>query len=178
MGIKTVLQPPYSQDLAHCDFGLFPQLRVCHYETSEEMKGCDEGHWHAHTRGLSWGLPEVVGTVQQVHCSRRRSLLRWLEFYVYTIIKSAHTKRVWKLIVSAPCIWRLYAIKPTKPNQTSLDMYIYIYIYIYIYNCKKNCHLAIIDSFPLDTPPEKPSSSDSYQKMERNKYKYILSMDS
>ena len=39
------------------------------------------------------GLPEVVGTVQQVHCSQRR-LLRWgLEFHVCTINKSAHTKK-------------------------------------------------------------------------------------
>ena len=41
--------------------------------------GCDEGHWHAHTRGLPWSLPEVVGTVQQVHCSRRRLLRRRLD---------------------------------------------------------------------------------------------------
>ena len=26
-------------------------------------RGCDEVHWHTHTRGLPWGLPEVVGTV-------------------------------------------------------------------------------------------------------------------
>ena len=38
MGIKTVLQPPYSLDLAPCDFWLFPKLRVCRYETIEEMK--------------------------------------------------------------------------------------------------------------------------------------------
>ena len=49
-------------------------------------------------RELPWGLPEVVGTVQQVHCSRRRLLRRGLEFYVCTINKSAHTKKVWKLI--------------------------------------------------------------------------------
>ena len=60
--------------------------------------GCDEGHWHAHTRGLPWGLREDVGTVQQVHCSRRRLLRRGLEFHVYTINKSAYTKKVWKLI--------------------------------------------------------------------------------
>ena len=29
MGIKTVPQPPYSRDLATCDFLLFPQLRGC-----------------------------------------------------------------------------------------------------------------------------------------------------
>ena len=38
-----------------------------------------------HTWGLPWGLPEVVGTVQQVHCSRRRLLRRGLEFHVCTI---------------------------------------------------------------------------------------------
>ena len=38
MGIKTVPQPPFSPDLAPCDFWLFPKLRSCHYDTIEEMK--------------------------------------------------------------------------------------------------------------------------------------------
>ena len=38
MGIKTVRHPPYSSDLAPCDFWLFPKLRGCRYETIEEMK--------------------------------------------------------------------------------------------------------------------------------------------
>ena len=42
MGIKTVPQPPYSPDLAPCDFWLFQKLkenlRGCCYETIEEMK--------------------------------------------------------------------------------------------------------------------------------------------
>ena len=38
MGIKTVPQPPYSPDLAPCDFCLFPKLRGSRYETTEEMK--------------------------------------------------------------------------------------------------------------------------------------------
>ena len=38
MLIKTVPQPPYSPDLAPCDFCLFPKLRGCRYETTEEMK--------------------------------------------------------------------------------------------------------------------------------------------
>ena len=37
MGIKTVPQPPYSPELAPCDFWLLPKLRGC-YETIEEMK--------------------------------------------------------------------------------------------------------------------------------------------
>ena len=39
MGIKTVPHLPYSLDLAPCDLWLFPKLRVCRYETIEEMKG-------------------------------------------------------------------------------------------------------------------------------------------
>ena len=90
---------------------LFPKLTGCRYENWGNERGCDEGHWHAHTRGLRWDLPKVVGTVQQVHCSRRRLLRRGLEFHVCTINKSAHTK---------------------KSLETYLMMLVYIYIYIYI----------------------------------------------
>ena len=38
IGIKTVPHPPYSPELAPCDFCLFPKLRSCCYETIEEMK--------------------------------------------------------------------------------------------------------------------------------------------
>ena len=51
MGIKTVPQPPFSPDLAPCDFWLFPKLRGCRYETIEEMKEAvtkvtqEDFHW-------------------------------------------------------------------------------------------------------------------------------------
>ena len=38
MGINTVRHPPYNPDLARCDFCLFPKLRGCRYETTEEIK--------------------------------------------------------------------------------------------------------------------------------------------
>ena len=38
MGINTVPHPPYSPDLAPCNFWLFPKLKGCRYETIEEMK--------------------------------------------------------------------------------------------------------------------------------------------
>ena len=38
MGIKTVRHPPYSPDLAPCDFCLFPKLRGYRYKTTDEMK--------------------------------------------------------------------------------------------------------------------------------------------
>ena len=91
MAIKTVPQSPGGSGLVPCDFWLFPKIRGCRYETTEKMK-------EAVTTVLPWGLEEVVGTVQQVHCSRRRLLRRGQEFHVCTINKSAHTKKVWKLI--------------------------------------------------------------------------------
>ena len=42
MVIKTVPQPPFSPDLAPCDFCLFPKLRGCRYETiGGDERGCD-----------------------------------------------------------------------------------------------------------------------------------------
>ena len=38
MGIKTVPHPPYSPDVAPCDFCSSPNLRGYLYETIEEMK--------------------------------------------------------------------------------------------------------------------------------------------
>ena len=76
---------------------------------------CNKGPWHAHTRKLPWDLLEVVGMVQQMHCSRRL-LQRGLEFHVCTINKSAHTKKkVWKLIVCSLCV--------------CVCIYIYIYFF-------------------------------------------------
>ena len=38
MGIETVPQPPYSADLAPCDFWVFPKLEAVVNVTIEEMK--------------------------------------------------------------------------------------------------------------------------------------------
>ena len=63
-------------------------------------------------RGLQWGLPEVVGTAQGVHCSQRRLLRRGLEFHVCTINKMAPYEKI---------------------LETYFMILSYIYIYIYIY---------------------------------------------
>ena len=90
-------KPPYRSDLDPCDFWSFPKLRGCRYETIEEMKEAVTKVIDTLTQ-VDLGLPEVFGTVQQMHCSWRRLLQRGLEFHVCTINKSAHTKKVWKLI--------------------------------------------------------------------------------
>ena len=58
------------------------------------------------------GLPVVIGTVQHMHCVRRRLLGRGLGFHVCTIYKSVHYE---------------------KSLETYLMILVYIYIYIYIY---------------------------------------------
>ena len=74
------------------------------WDNRGDERGCDEGHWHAHTSGLRWGLADVAWTVQQVHYSRWGLLRRVQEFHVCTINKSAHPKKVWKLI-----LWSSYS---------------------------------------------------------------------
>ena len=67
------LHPPYSRDLAPCDFCLFPELRGCRrHETIEEMKEAVTKVIDTLTQEDFHGaFQEVVGTVQQVHCSWR-----------------------------------------------------------------------------------------------------------
>ena len=91
MGIKTVPCPPYSPYLAPCDFCLFPKLRDCRYETIEEMKEAVTKVIDTLTQEDFHGAVQKL--LEQVHCSRRRLLRRGLEFQVYTINKSVHTKK-------------------------------------------------------------------------------------
>ena len=118
MGIKTVAHPPYSPDLAPCDFCLFPKhkekLSLSLWDSWGDERGCDEGHWHADTRGLPWGLPEVVETVQLVHCCRRRLLWRVLEFHMCTLNKSAHMKK--SLVGIRICWLNLNQTDKTSPR--------------------------------------------------------------
>ena len=91
MGIKTVPRPPNSPDLAPGDFWLFPKLN----ETIEEMKE---------------DVRKVIDTLTQedFHGAFQKLLERCNkciaagvyieEFHVFIIHKSAHTKKVWKLI--------------------------------------------------------------------------------
>ena len=100
MGIKTVFHRPNYPDLGPCDFWLFPKLRGCRrYETNEEMKEA---------------VTKVIDTLTQedFHEALQKLLERYnkcisaggyyLEgdksFMCVLSIKSAHTKKVWKII--------------------------------------------------------------------------------
>ena len=98
MGIKTVPQLPYNRILAPCDFWLFPKLRGCRYETIEEMK-------EAVTKVIDTLTQEDFHGAFQTLFERYKCIAaggdyfeRGLEFHACTINKSAHTKKVWKLI--------------------------------------------------------------------------------
>ena len=98
MGIKTLPHPPYSPDLAPCDCWLFPKLRGFCYETIEELKEA---------------VTKVIDTLaqQDFHGAFKKLLERYHKYiagggdyfegdesFMCTINKSAHTKKVWKLI--------------------------------------------------------------------------------
>ena len=99
----------YSRPCSHWLMVIPLAQRLSLWDNWGEERGCDEGHWHAYTRGLPWGLPEVVGTVQ-VHCNQRRLLRRGLESSFCTINKSAHMKKVWKLIEWSSYIYLIHRI--------------------------------------------------------------------
>ena len=63
MGIKTVAHPPYSPDVAPCDFWLSPKVRGWRYDRIEEMKEAvmkvidtftQEGFHRAFQKLLEW----------------------------------------------------------------------------------------------------------------------------
>ena len=85
--------------LAPYDFWLFPKLKGCRCETIEVMKEAVTKVIDTLTQEDFYGaFQKFFGTVQEVHCSRKRLLRRGLEFHECTINKSAHTKKVWKPI--------------------------------------------------------------------------------
>ena len=91
MVIKTVPHRPYSPDLAPCDIWLFPNLK-------ENLTGYR------------------YETIEEISVMRQ---LRGLAFHVCTINKSAHTKKVWKLIVCFlyHCYYFAYGSLFSKSNQ-------------------------------------------------------------
>ena len=61
MGIETVRHPPYSPDLAPCDFWLFPKLRGCRYETIEEMKEAETNIIDTLTKeDIDWAFQKLL----------------------------------------------------------------------------------------------------------------------
>ena len=78
MGIKTVPQPPYSPDVALCDFWLFPKLqenlRGCRYEIIKEMKEAVTTiidtltHTHTHTYIYIYIYIYILSSTARLFC--------------------------------------------------------------------------------------------------------------
>ena len=95
-------------------FGYSLSQRLSSWDNWWDERGYVEGHWHAHTRGLPWGFPEVVGTAQQVHCSWR-DYFEWDKSFMCVLsVKVAYEK----------CL-------------ETYRMLHLVYIYIYIYDKNK-----------------------------------------
>ena len=113
MGIKTVPDPPYSPDLAPCDFWLFTKLRGCYYETIEEMKEA---------------VTKVIDTLtEEDFYGAFQKLLEW-----YKGIAAGGD--YFKGDLSFMCILSI-KVPIQKSLETYLMILIYIYIYIYLYIC-------------------------------------------
>ena len=111
MGIKTVSHPPYSSDLAPCDFCLFPKLRGCRYETIEEMKEA---------------ATKVIDTLtQEDFHGAFQKLLEW-----YKCI--AAEGNYFEGDESFMCVLSIKVPIRKKSGNLFNDLHIYIYIYIYI----------------------------------------------
>ena len=100
MGIKTVRHPPYSPDLAPCDFWLFSKLRGCRYETIEEMKEAVTRVIDTHTQ------EDFHGAVQNLLEGYNKCIAAGgdyfegdLSFMCVLSIKVTIQKKSWKIIV-------------------------------------------------------------------------------
>ena len=106
MSIKTAPQPPYSPDLAPCDFWLFSKHRDFCYETTEEMKEA---------------VMKVIDTLTQEDF--HGALQKLLEQYNKCIAARGDFM----------CVLSIKVPIRKKSGNLFNDHHIYIYIYIYIY---------------------------------------------
>ena len=98
MGIKTVPQPPYSPDLAPCDFWLSPKLRGCRYETLEEMKEAVTKVIDTLTQeDFDWAFQKLLERYNKCIAAGGDYFESDLSFMCVLSIIS-YEKKVWKLI--------------------------------------------------------------------------------
>ena len=123
MGIKTVPQPPYSPDLAPCDFWLYPKLRGC-YETIEEMKEAvmkvidpltHEDFHGAFQRLLEWYKKCIAAGGDSFEGDQ--------SFMYILSIKVPIQKKVWKLIEGTSYICMLANHSQGQPEGSLSNSY-------------------------------------------------------
>ena len=87
MGINTVPHTPNSLDLAPCDIWLFPKLRGCRYETTEEMKEAATKVIDTHTQ------EDCLGAFQKL-LERYKCIAAGGEFMCVLSIKAPMRKNI------------------------------------------------------------------------------------
>ena len=108
MGIKTVPQSPYSPDFAPCDF---------RYETTEEMKEAVAKVIDTLTQEDFHGAFEkLLERYNKCTAAGRKLLRKGLEFHVWTINKSAHTKKKSGNLYNDPHILAFLGYLMLKPS--------------------------------------------------------------
>ena len=150
MGIKTVPHPPYSQDLAPCDFCLFPKLkenlRGCCYETIEEIKEVVTKVIDMFTQEEFHGAFQKLLERYNKYIAARGDYFEGdLSFMCVLSIKVP----IWK---SLETYWRhlvyIYILR--------YKGLIYIYIYIYIYIKGAHWRMVIVEENRHADPSSNP----------------------
>ena len=117
MGIKTGPQPPYSPDLAPCDFSLSAKFSDCRYETIEEMKEA---------------VTKVIDTLTQEDF--HGAFQELLDRYNKCIATGGYYLEGDKIFMCVLSIKYPYERSLKTYRMHLVYTYILTYIYIYIYN--------------------------------------------
>ena len=93
--------PPYSPDLAPCDFFLFPKLQL-RMKGRRDSRGIAAGTWHTSKKGLPGMLPNMAETLGPLYVCKRGVLWRWWRNLTSKISKLIFTILSWNFWIH-PC---------------------------------------------------------------------------
>ena len=99
--MTLIPHPPYSPDLAPCDFFLFPKLKLRMkgqtFDTIEEIR-ITVGTWHNSKKGLPGMLPGMAETLGPLYSCKRGVLWGWWRNLTSKVSKLLFTSTVLELL--------------------------------------------------------------------------------
>ena len=101
--MTVVPHPPYSHDLAPCDFFLFPQAEASDEGSKirhhwRDSRGIAAGTWHNSKNGLPGMLPSMAETLGPQYSCKRGVLWRWWRNLTSKVSKLLFTSTVLELL--------------------------------------------------------------------------------
>ena len=100
--MTVIPHPPYSPDLAPCDFFLFPKMKLWMkgrtFDTIEDSRGITAGTWHNSKKGLPGMLPSIAETQGPLYSCKRGVLWRWWRNLSSKVSKHLFTSTVLELL--------------------------------------------------------------------------------